>query len=53
MIAFLKRFGMALVFLLLVVVLMLLGTMAVTSFGKQMLGESNVTMSPRGEKVEL
>jgi len=51
MVAVFKRYGMALFFLLLVVVLMLLGTMAVTSLGKKMLSESNVSMSPRGEKV--
>ena len=53
MLAILKRYGMALVFLLLVVVLMIFGTMGVKSFGDKMLEDTDVTMKPRGEKIEL
>ena len=42
---------MALIFLLLVVVLMLLSTMAVMSFGDKMVNEIGVEMKPRGEDM--
>lgn len=51
MIAVLKRYSMALVFLLIVVVLMLLGTMAVMSFGDKMVQEMGIEMKPRGEDM--
>jgi hypothetical protein len=51
MIAVLKRYSMALVFLLVVVVLMLLGTMAVMSFGNKMVQEMGIEMKPRGEDM--
>lgn len=51
MIAVLKRYGMALVFLLLVIFLMILGTMGVMSFGDSMVKDIGVEMKPRGEKV--
>lgn len=51
MLAVLKRYGMAIVFLLLVVFLMILGTMGVTSFGENMVKDIGVEMKPRGEKV--
>ena len=51
MIAILKRYSMALIFLLLVVVLMLLSTMAVMSFGDKMVQEIGVEMKPRGEDM--
>ena len=51
MIAVLKRYAMALVFLSLVVILMVLGTMGVMSFGNNMVSEIGVEMKPRGEHV--
>lgn len=52
MIAVFKRYGMALVFLLLVVVLMIAGTFGVMSFGDSMLGDiGEVEMKPRGENI--
>jgi hypothetical protein len=51
MIAVIKRYGMALVFLIVVVVLMLLGTMAVMSFGDKMVQEIGIEMKPRGEDM--
>ncbi len=53
MLATLKRYGMALVFLLLVVVLMIFVTMGVKSFGDKMLEDTNLTMKPRGEEIIL
>ncbi|MEA2111256.1 MAG: hypothetical protein U9P71_04315 [Campylobacterota bacterium] len=44
---------MALVFLSLVVLLMVLGTFAVKSFGDKMFEDTNLTMKPRGEKIKL
>jgi len=46
-----KRYGMALVFLFLVIVLMILGTWGVKTFGEKMLEETPVTMHPRGESL--
>ena len=51
MIAIFKRYAMALVFLLLVVLLMLLGTMGVMSFGNSMVKDIGVEMKPRGEDM--
>jgi len=51
MITALKRYSMALVFLFVVVVLMLLGTMAVMSFGDKMVQEMGIEMKPRGEDM--
>ncbi|MDA3907942.1 MAG: hypothetical protein PF437_02530 [Sulfurimonas sp.] len=54
MLAILKRYSMALVFLLVVVVLMLAGTMAVMSFGDKMLRDTGIekqVMKPRGEDI--
>ena len=51
MITVLKRYSMAFVFLLIVVVLMLLGTMAVMSFGNKMVKEMSNEMKPRGEDM--
>jgi len=51
MIAILKRYAMALVFLFLVIFLMILATWGVTIFGEKMVGESGVEMHPRGEKI--
>ena len=51
MVTILKRYGMALVFLLLVVFLMILGTMGVMSFGNSMVKDIGVEMKPRGEDM--
>jgi len=51
MVAVLKRYGMAIVFLLLVVFLMLLGTMGVMEFGNSMVQDIGVEMKPRGEDL--
>ncbi|EHP29961.1 hypothetical protein SMGD1_1437 [Sulfurimonas gotlandica GD1] len=54
MLAILKRYSLALLFLLIVVVLMLAGTMGVMSFGDKMLKDSGVEMEPmkpRGEDL--
>jgi len=52
MIVVLKRYGMALFFLLLVVLLMIGGTMGVKSFGDAMFEESGIVMTPRGERIQ-
>jgi len=49
----LKRYGIALLFLFLVVFMMLLGTMGVKSFGDKMFQEANITIKPEGERIEL
>ncbi len=49
--AILKRYGMALLFLFLVVILMLLGTMGVTMLGEKMIEDTGDQMKPRGEKL--
>jgi len=51
MIAVLKRYGMALIFLFVVVFLMILGTMGVMSFGDSMVKDIGVEMKPRGENI--
>jgi hypothetical protein len=54
MLAILKRYSMAFVFLAIVVVLMLAGTMGVMSFADKMLKDTGVetqVMKPRGEDV--
>ena len=52
MVAILKRYSMALVFLVIVVILMLVGTMAVMSFGDSMVKEIGIQeMKPRGKKL--
>ena len=51
MIAMFKRYSVALIFLLFVVLLMMLGTWGVKSFGDKMLEETNVHMQPRGEEL--
>jgi len=51
----LKRYSMALVFLVFVIFLMVLGTMGVTKFGNQMIEDTGQIneMKPRGEKLKL
>ncbi|WP_188108600.1 hypothetical protein [Sulfurimonas lithotrophica] len=51
MIAFLKRFGVALIFLTLVIILMIGGTLGVKSFGDKMFEDVDVKMKPRGERL--
>lgn len=54
MLAVLKRYSMAFIFLFIVVILMLVGTMGVMSFGDKMLRDTGVemqTMKPRGEDL--
>jgi len=50
----LKRYSLALVFLLLVIILMLAGTLAVKDFGDKLTRDANITqMKPEGERIEL
>ena len=52
MLSILKRYSMALLFLLLVVVLMIFGTMGVMSFGESMVHDiGGAEMKPRGEEL--
>jgi ABC-type enterobactin transport system permease subunit len=51
MLAILKRYSMAFVFLLLMVILMLAATMGVMSFGDSMVQEMGIEMKPRGEDL--
>ena len=44
----LKRYLLALIFLIIVVLMMLLGTLGVMEFGNNMLDEIGVEMKPRG-----
>jgi len=53
MLNILKRYSMAAVFLLLVVFLMVIGTLAVTKFGNKMIEDTGVQMKPRGEEIKL
>jgi len=47
----LKRYAMALVFLFLVIVLMIAGTMGVMKFGDKMIKDTGLEMKPRGERL--
>ena len=47
----LKRYGMALFFLLFVIILMILGTFAVKSLGDKMFDGTGIDMKPRGEHL--
>ncbi len=50
--AILKRYALAFIFLFLVVVLMIIGTMGVMSFGESMVEDiGGVEMKPRGENI--
>jgi len=54
MLSVLKRYSMALVFLIIVSLLMVLGTLGVKSFGDNMFEQiDNANMKPRGEKVNI
>ena len=49
----LKRYGMAFVFLSLVVLVMLGMTLLVKSFGDTLFEDTNITMKPKGERIVL
>jgi hypothetical protein len=51
MIAIIKRYGIALFFLLFVSLLMLLGTIGVEKLGEKMFENTGVEMKPRGERL--
>ena len=51
MLGTLKRYSMALFFLIIVIALMLLGTLGVMSFGDKMVKEMGIEMKPRGENI--
>ena len=49
----LKRYGMAFVFLSLVILLMLGSTLLVKSFGDDLFEDANITIKPKGERIVL
>ena len=51
MLIILKQYSMALLFLLLVILLMLIGTLGVKSFGDKMLEDTDMKMTPVGESL--
>lgn len=51
MMAVIKRYAMAIFFLLLVSALMVLGTWGVRSFGEKMFEDTGIEMKPRGEHL--
>ncbi len=51
MMAVLKRYALAIFFLIFISVLMLLGTMGVKSFGDKMFQDTGIEMKPRGERL--
>ena len=51
MIDILKRYSMAFVFLFVVILLMLVGTLGVMSFGNKMVNDIGLEMNPRGEEL--
>ena len=53
MLEVLKRYSIALIFLFLVILLMILGTMGVKKFGDKMIEDTDMKMKPRGEKVNI
>jgi len=53
MIEILKRYSLALIFLLLVILLMLAGTLGVKSFGDHLFEDANITIKPEGERIQL
>ena len=48
-----KRYGIAFIILTFVIILMLGGTLAVKDFGDNMFKDTNVTMKPKGEHLDL
>ena len=53
MIIILKRYSMAILFLLFIIILMLAFTLGVERFGDQLLKDSNITVMPTSQKVNL
>ena len=53
MLSSLKRYSMALFLLLIVIIMMLAGTLGVKSFGDKMFKDANITIKPKGERIEL
>lgn len=53
MIQAIKRYSMALLFLFLVIFLMLIATLGVKSFGDKMLENTDMQITPVGEKINL
>jgi hypothetical protein len=51
MMAAIKRYAMAIFFLLLVSAFMILGTWGVRSFGEKMFEDTGIEMKPRGEHL--
>ena len=51
MIRILKQYSMAFLFLLLVIILMLAGTLGVKSFGDKMLEDTDMKMTPTGTRL--
>lgn len=51
MIDILKRYSMAFIFLFVVILLMLVGTLGVMSFGNKMVNDIGLEMNPRGEEL--
>jgi hypothetical protein len=48
-----QRYTMALFFLIIVIVLMMAATLGVEKFGNTLLHNTDVTMKPHGEKIDL
>ena len=53
MIAILKRYSMAILFLLFVIILMLVSTLGIERFGDKMLKDANITILSTSQKVNL
>jgi hypothetical protein len=53
MLSSLKRYGLALLLLLFVILLMLFGTLGVKSFGDKMFEDANISIKPKGERIVL
>lgn len=51
MLKVLKQYATALIFLLIITIVMLAGTMAVMSLGENMVAEMGIEMKPRGEDL--
>ncbi|MFK5937937.1 MAG: hypothetical protein QM497_06005 [Sulfurimonas sp.] len=53
MIVILKRYSLAILFLLLIIILMLIFTLGVERFGDKILEDANITVMPISQKVNL
>ena len=51
MLRILKQYSMALVFLFIVILLMLAGTLGVKKFGDKMVEDTNIKISPIGDNL--